>query len=151
MATAINSFEEICVDALVTMLQAFLVVQGSSSVVVPGQETSTETSPRVVVSAANSMEGIFQSGIYDLTVEFSARVNLDATDSNKVTNPDSIGQLFGHIMDFLQQPDLKQQVTATGKVFLHGVVLEDQKLDQVDDRRWWKTTAMKFHGFATPG
>jgi hypothetical protein len=151
MAAAINSFEELCVDSLVGLLEDFLSAQGSTSEVVPGQETDTETSPRVVVSATSALEAVYQSGNYDLTVEFSARVNVDATDSTSEGNPDSIGQLFGHVMDFLQQPSLQQQLTETGKVLIQGIVIEDQKLDLVDDRRWWKTVNVRFFGFATAG
>jgi len=152
MPPTTNSFEEHLVKELVKLMEAFLLDNyGSVAEVLPGQEKDVEVSPRVVVSATSMIEAIFNTGIYEATVEFTARINLDAEGATDQSNADSIGELYGAIMDFVQQPELKQQLIATGKLRIQGIVLEDARLDTVDDRRWWKGCNVKFYGYATPG
>jgi hypothetical protein len=113
----------------------------SGKVKLPSPESQDkETYPRVVVRVQNQREAVYQTGIYEATVEFECDV-----DSDRGT-PAEARALFQSVLDFVQRVSLKADVNALGRVRVDGIVLGEIQLLLLGDRVWRKQIDVAFFG-----
>lgn len=105
--------------------------------------------PRVICSAESANEAIYQTGIYEVTMNFIIKVDLDSGGYPQAK------ALQSCVIDALQLKQLKQLLTSTVDTFnkqlvvINGIVIGEQHLNEVDNRMWKKTITMLVYGFST--
>ena len=145
-----NTFDSGLAACHVELLRNYLGVIGglvANVTVVPQEETQPQQLPLVVVSATEQNEAVFQTGIYEVTVEFSVRVDMDAGGA------DQLRTLSSAVLDYLQQTDLKTQLTAVrdpennALATVKLLVLGSARLEEIGDRQWGRVFIQKAFGY----
>ena len=149
MSAPYNLFSDNLEQALVTIVQAYLTAQSSTAVVTAGESSATDLNPHVIVAVASAVESVYLSGIYEDVIDFTARVNIDDTNSYVSTSKDSVQSLFASILDVVQQPSLIDQLNHVGSFIVRGIVPGDQRLNSLSERQWEKSISVSFFGFMT--
>ena len=108
-----------------------------------GKSENRDKCPRIVVSLEDGEEAVYQSGIYRGTLKIRCITDIDSGDRAAAE------ALFGAVCDFIQLPDLKARLNATGKVFIHGFGLPEYSRSEAGDRDWTDTISLNVFGFAT--
>jgi hypothetical protein len=159
MPTIFNTFSSALEEALVQVIESYLDEPGICST---SRSVSRKYNPSVYVAVESMDEAIYQTGIYNATVRVTAVSDTDAnTPEGEPVTADPVQDmvdLFGKVMDALQQVDLGNQLRATGLVNISGgnndgIVLSDATGAEFDPdtRQWSQSVTVNVFGFATKG
>lgn len=130
-------------------LQAVFQEQNVKATVVLGEDDEITILPRLVVNDIGGPEGVFETGIYQHTVEFIAKTSSvgETTDDTAEANR----QLLGQVLDVLQLVDLADRLTASGNLYLTkptGIVLGLTHPLEVGEKMWIRKVECEFIGFS---
>lgn len=157
MAGRLNNFQDALERAAYTLLQAdtakpvttpALTLSTAKLEGLPADGRNKERTfvlPRVTISTGPGVEALYQSGIYRVPLILTAATDIDTTHRREAED------IFGWLMDFVQRIDLKEALTQTGLIFVHGFLEPEPNRNQVGDREWLDEVSLPVVGFATPG
>lgn len=139
MASEVNIFEHNVETVLMNIIDEGMP---ATVRVVRGESSSVETLPLCSVTTTVAEEAVFQSGIYQATVEFTIKDDLDKG------SPEESAELFATLLDILQNPQLQTAMNDDPTVMIKGIVLSGQRPAEIGDRMWIKSVSCDFFGYA---
>jgi len=170
MSIIYNTFEENCETAFMQILNSYLkvnykdygilnIVNTSGDIDIYQSIEETEpletvnslilNLPRIICSSKSSVEEIYQSGIYRVSIQFIIKCNLDGNGDYTQAKA-----LYSSVLDALQQVNLIEQLNNTydndnnSLVTIKGLILEERRLNEVEERRFVKIIDMDVIGFS---
>lgn len=140
--SVVNIFEHNLETNMMSLINSHLESLSTTAHIVRGETGDTQILPLIIVHAVDSLEAVFQSGIYQVKLTVTVKEDLDSG------SPAHSSQLFGAVVDVLQQTDIITLMNNLGGLYLKGSVLLDQSLEEVGDRMWVKSVSVDFFGFS---